>query len=466
MPLNPLTGQFEDYANPQANESLAMRMMGAAPGITASLGMSSRRGANTLMRGGYFDDTTRRRRASRRANYQVFQSGSVTPTPATRKSFLFGGARFADDATAAGSGKMAFAKTSRVNNAFYRPRNLSRFHSLSVFGANEGSSLYTYAQGHRLFNKTEKFGMGRLRNAAGVGAGEAALGPGLFAAVSAGRRMDLRGPGNLDDFAMRIERLATMNNPALMRGTSGISFSQASAMTAFERGGMSASAYSAANPGTASAYTSGMAAVRAGEKGVAGNLLVSSMGGLGTQYLGGYFRGAQGFARAGGLSEAAGKGAQAAVSHMEEAIFKKFGSPSMHLGSEALEKGVFKTFKNAGIGKMGVAKLLGTAAGAKVLGARGAALALPGLQFVAAASFVYDLGKMAGEVVKSGINLARDANKSLQGSINKPMFGMGYRDTEAAATSRSRGVMAIQNSRLNARSVLGSEAGMMASHFG
>jgi hypothetical protein len=139
MPLNPLTGQFEDYTDPQANESLAMRMMGAAPGITASLGMSSRR-----------------------ASYQVFQNGSLTPTPATRKSFLFGSRRFADDAAAAGSGKMAFAKTSRVNNAFYRPRNLSGFHSLSVFGASEKSSLYTYAQGHRLFNKTEKFGMGRL----------------------------------------------------------------------------------------------------------------------------------------------------------------------------------------------------------------------------------------------------------------------------------------------------------------
>jgi hypothetical protein len=46
------------------------------------------------------------------------------------------------------------------------------------------------------------------------------------------------------------------------------------------------------------------------------------------------------------------------------------------------------------------------------------------------------------------------------------MFGMGYNDTEAAATSRARGVMAIQNSRLNARSMLGSEAGMMAAHFG
>jgi hypothetical protein len=118
------------------------------------------------------------------------------------------------------------------------------------------------------------------------------------------------------------------------------------------------------------------------------------------------------------------------------------------------------------LGTGGTLKALGTSTGARVLGARAAALAIPGLQVVAAASLVYDLGRMGGEVIKSGINLARDASVSLQGSINKPMFGMGYRDTELAATSRARGVMAIQNSRLNARSVLGSEASMMAAHFG
>ena len=442
MPLNPLTGQFEDYVDPQANEPLAMRMMGAAPGISASLGMSSRRGANTLMRGGYFDDASRR--ATRRASYQVFQNGSLEPTQATRKSFLFGSRRFADDAAARGSGKMAFAKTSRVNNAFYRPRNLSRFHSLSVFGASEGSSLYTYAQGHRLFNKTEKFGMGALRNAAGVGAGEAAFGPGLFAAVSAGRRMDLRGVGNVDDFGLRIQRLATMNNPAMLE----------SKLTTIPM-------LASMNNVTPSVYDKAMLSLRAGgteARGVAGNLLASSMAGKGTQYLGGYFRGAQGFARAGGLSEAAEKGALRAVSHLDEA-FAKIGIKTS--AQTALEGGVLKNLT----GKQ-ILKTIGTSGGAKVLGARAAAMAIPGLQFVAAASFVYDLGKMAGEVVKSGINLARDANKSLQGSINKPMFGMGYKDTEAAATSRARGVMAIQNSRLNARSVLGSEAAMMASHFG
>jgi len=456
MPLNPLTGQFEDYTNPQANEPLAMRMIGAAPGISASLGMSSRRGANTLMRGGYFDDATRF--SGSRAKYQVFQGNNLTS--ATRKSFLFGSRRFADDLAAGGSGKMAFAKTSRVNNAFYRPRNLSRFHSLSVFGASQGSTLYTYAQGHRLFNNTQKFGMGALRNAAGVGAGEAALGPGLFAAISAGRRMDLRGPGNLDEFETRIQRLAKMNNPTLTQGRAGISYAQAAAMTPAARGGMSATAYAAANAGTTSVYASGMAAVRAGEKGVAGNLLVSSMGGKGTQYLGGYFRGAQGFAAAGGLTGASQQGALRAVSHLDAAL-SRIGLQGPGMGARALEQGVFKT-----LGTSSTLRALGTSAGAKVLGARAAAMAIPGLQFVAAASFVYDLGRMAGEVVKSGINLARDANKSLQGSINKPIFGMGYKDTEAAATSRARGVMAIQNSRLNARSVLGSEAAMMASHFG
>ena len=444
MAVNPLTGQFEDQMNPQANEPLAMRMMGAAPGITASLGMSSRRGANTLMRGGYFDDASRR--ATRRASYQVFQNGDLTPTPATRKSFLFGSRRFADDAAARGSGKMAFAKTSRVNNAFYRPRNLSRFHSLSVFGAAEGSSLYTYAQGHRLFSKTEKFGMGALRNAAGVGAGEAALGPGLFAAVSAGRRMDLRGPGNLDDFATRIQRLATMNNPTMLQ----------SKLTTIPM-------LASMNNVTPSVYSTAMSSLRAGgteARGVAGNLLASSMGGAGTQYLGGYFRGAQGYAGAAGLSDSAQKGALRAVSHLDEAL-AKIGLQGPGMSGRALQNGVFKT-----LGTSNTLRTLGTSAGAKVLGARAAALAIPGLQFVAAASFVYDLGKMGGEVIKSGINLARDANKSLQGSINKPMFGMGYKDTEAAATSRARGVMAIQNSRLNARSVLGSEAAMMASHFG
>lgn len=83
------------------------------------------------------------------------------------------------------------------------------------------------------------------------------------------------------------------------------------------------------------------------------------------------------------------------------------------------------------------------------------------------ASFIYDMTKMASTaIIGGGARLARDAVKSMQGSINKPSFGMGFVDNEVAATSRARGVMAIQNSRLNARSTLGAEASMMSAHFG
>jgi hypothetical protein len=82
------------------------------------------------------------------------------------------------------------------------------------------------------------------------------------------------------------------------------------------------------------------------------------------------------------------------------------------------------------------------------------------------ATLAYDIGKGVGNMMMGGVNFAKDAMKSMQGTLNKPIFGAGFKDIEVAATSRARGVMAIQNSRLNARSMLGSEGGMMAAHFG
>jgi hypothetical protein len=92
--------------------------------------------------------------------------------------------------------------------------------------------------------------------------------------------------------------------------------------------------------------------------------------------------------------------------------------------------------------------------------------ALPGLNVLATASLIYDVTKGIGKIAVAGQNFAKDAVKSMQGSINKPIFGAGFVDNEVSASSRARGVMAIQNSRLNARSLLGSEAAMMAAHFG
>jgi len=200
--------------------------------------------------------------------------------------------------------------------------------------------------------------------------------------------------------------------------------------------------------------------------GLRGNLLVSALPGAGTQQMGGFTRAAMGFANAGGLSSAAEKGAQRALSRTATGLAEAFGRSATHYGIEGAERvlsgGLVKTLGRKGAFQFATS----SASGAMVTAARGAGTALRFASPIGTAMLVYDLAKMGGEIIKSGINLARDAEKSLQGSFGKPTFGMGYRDTEAAATSRSRGVMAIQNSRLNARSALGSEAGMMAAHFG
>jgi len=142
MPLNygdPISPYGQDPTTP-----LAMRMMEHMPGITASIGFSSRRGANTLIRGGYMDQFSKGAVTSaRRAKYGVFQGASTSPTSIGRSSFAFGKRRFASDAAAAASGKNMFIKASALNNT-PRMRNINGFHSLSVFTAQEGKGRIVY----------------------------------------------------------------------------------------------------------------------------------------------------------------------------------------------------------------------------------------------------------------------------------------------------------------------------------
>lgn len=83
----------------------------------------------------------------------------------------------------------------------------------------------------------------------------------------------------------------------------------------------------------------------------------------------------------------------------------------------------------------------------------------------------YDIAKLGVNlakemVVKPVTNFVKDGFKSYKGQLDKAPMGMGFKDNSVAMTSRQRGVMAISNSRLNARSVLGNEAAGMAAHFG
>jgi len=92
--------------------------------------------------------------------------------------------------------------------------------------------------------------------------------------------------------------------------------------------------------------------------------------------------------------------------------------------------------------------------------------ALKGLNVASYITIAHDValgvGKMAGAVGK----LTMDAGKSVVAPLNKPLMGAGFKDNAVAASSRQRGVMAIQNSQLNARSILGSEASMIHARYG
>ena len=130
---------------------------------------------------------------------------------------------------------------------------------------------------------------------------------------------------------------------------------------------------------------------------------------------------------------------------------------------ETVEKGILKTLGTKGA--LTAVKHGGARVGLAVAG-EAALAAVPGLNLIFAADMAYQLAKLGGLAVKAGINFGKDGMKSMQGNMYTGVFGAGYKDDEVRATSRARGVAAIQNSRLNARSLLGSEGAMMASHFG
>ena len=132
------------------------------------------------------------------------------------------------------------------------------------------------------------------------------------------------------------------------------------------------------------------------------------------------------------------------------------------MSQQLLAQGITKT-----LGVKGTAQAI-KYGGAKVgmaVGARAIGMALPGINLIFAADMAYQLAKLGGKAIKGGINFGKAGMRSMEGSMYGGMFG-GYKDDEVRATSRARGVSAIQNSRLNARSLLGSEGAMMAAHFG
>jgi hypothetical protein len=471
--LNPFTGEVEGYNSPSTGAGVGMeaasaigiqdplvfRMLEKSPGIATSMAFTSFRGTNTLLRGGSRPDLF-----SLDASSKDYFSGKIKP------------------------GKSPFIRPSLRNN-MPRFRNFGQYTDLSIF-ADPNAKRYTP------FGTANFLGRSRvgtwLANTMGVELenGQASFGSGLTSGISAGRRADnierqaLRGSTRAQAKLLKmddaIDTLTKMNNPEALVNTmkNALSYKDALNMSPMERGGLGANDYmksynnSRFVPGSqVRANSMRVNAMHGGGTvGIRGNQYASSLPGGVTKHIAGYFRGAQGFAEVGGLTGQAKEGADRAVKHIADAFDNMGGfegkSGKVFLKGDAADFLSKRAFREMGVKGAGAIVKAGGAKAAMALGARAAAFAIPGMQVVGAAMLINDLGNMTGELIKGGINLARDAGKSLQGSIAKPTFGMGYKDTEAAATSRARGVMAIQNSRLNMRSLLGSEASMLAAHYG
>lgn len=446
------------YGEDEIALPLYARLMEDMPGIGESLAFGVHRGSNTLLRGGFLEGQSRFRKSDkalrfgRSEKFRLFQQDGTISARNSRNFFGGGrggilGRRAERTSTAinrSGDLKMGFARSSRAANVTARPRALFRLPTATSFteGAVKGG-IYNPFQGHLLLNNSEKFQKHALQKY-GMSTDDGALlaGGTVSGVLAAGKlnAIEARSLAGSTRAAKKLDKSATvMRN--LMRSNRGA-----------EGLAMLDEVLASKSPG---AYGRAMASVVGGQYG---------------QRAAGYAQAARGFAVQGDsllgfASISAAQGAEAAMARTGAALGQGIvGRGGLTYGAaqaqEVLERGFVKT-----LGFRGTAQFA-QQGGGKLLVARYGPAALRSLSMLGTASLVYDLGKMAGEVVKSGINLAKDANKSLQGSINKPLFGMGYKDSEAAATSRSRGVMAIQNSHLNARSALGAEASMMAAHFG
>ena len=162
------------------------------------------------------------------------------------------------------------------------------------------------------------------------------------------------------------------------------------------------------------------------------------------------------------LSGALEKNANLRMLASSRGLAARHGAAS--LATEIVDKGILKSLGTKGA--MSAIKHGGARVGLAVAG-EAALAAVPGLNLIFAADMAYQLAKLGGLAVKAGINFGKDGMKSMQGNMYNGLLNAGsYKDDEVRATSRARGVAAIQNSRLNARSLLGSEGAMMASHFG
>ena len=460
-----------DLAAPQS--PLFMRMAENMPAISHTMAWNVRRFENTMFKGGFLDrDALSKKRiigpyqTRRAAKYGSFIGDNTLPT--SKKAFTFSKFR---GASAAAAGKTPFVKQSLKTN-IGSPRSFRRMASVSALnGMGDTTGLYTPFQGAKMLGMgLEKLGLRGVLESKGIidpTSKEQLMGGGLL-----GRLSTMHKTFGLESKAYKLEKKIASRTSGRFEGT--LRKIDKSRLGRIDKklAGLDKSLVRIQNISPNRVARAGrLRDISNSQGGIFSRAMTEGLGTAMTPHL---FKGTASYDRLEKAVTAAFKGSVNPAAASE--ILSEAGTAYNNLGrfgDKVARGGPFGRFlpKQSNIRIMAkMANEVGDKAAARVLQSqlvkRGAVFALRSLSMIGNAALIYDLGKLAGKGVMAGGNFAKDAVKSMQGSMNKPLFGMGFRDNEVAATSRARGVAAIQNSRLNARSMLGSEAGMMAAHFG
>lgn len=195
-----------------------------------------------------------------------------------------------------------------------------------------------------------------------------------------------------------------------------------------------------------------------------------------------------GVSGAGPLSARMGSWINASQAHITGDTFRvlletqKAGGRGSRAAGAALEAGKranrARSVAGVGTGKVGVFDSLaraaqyagkgsGAAAGAnlKLASAAAARISSRFIPYVGWGLLAYDVGKFTGKTAARTVSTGFAAVGSYTAPMRTGIMQQAFTDNEVTRTSRARGVQMIQNSRLNARSVLGNEAASMAAYF-
>lgn len=382
------------------------------PAATAVMGDQMRRGSNTIMRGGYKQKGVRGH-STRLNNRGMIRNGIANNNPLDVRNWT----RFRDQ------------------NRFFPDRGSPKYspYFLSDMGnkfANAAGNADSFVSKNLLSDK----GRARFSRMAEHNPDQRMMSGGIFAQINTSARI-----GSMSD--ARFSKLAGKDKGLTSYFTkAGFGAKEIDSLLGPNMGRTAARQALLANP--------------------SGGVINQKMGGFMAAFLGDFNESSIGYTRN------SGAGAARAL---------RWGKELGVVGETATNlRGVTaRSTLKAGFGKataQGIGKKAGMKIGAKTAMMAGATLssgpAAPVVGAVMTLWMAYDLAKMAGNTVGYAAKYTAQAMNDFRGDLNRGPMDARFQDTEAAATSRARGVQAIQSSRLNMRSVLGSEASMMAGAFG